>query len=194
MNGLCNTANILSVNLRRSMEHISLEPLNTAQLEALREIGRTTFLETFGERNSAENMAQYLEQGFAREKVKAELENKSSLFYGALKGGQLIAYLKLNLGPAQTELQDPASLEIERIYVLQAFHGTGVGQLLYDKAIEVALEHKLDYIWLGVWEENKRAIRFYEKNGFTTFDQHIFRVGEEEQTDLMMRKELRQLI
>lgn len=173
------------------MEQINIEPLNTAQLEALREIGRTTFLETFGDRNSAENMVQYLEQGFAREKIIAELENKSSLFYGVEKDKQLIAYLKLNLGPAQTELQDPVSLEIERIYVLQAFHGTGVGQLLYDKAIEVALEHKLDYIWLGVWEENKRAIRFYEKNGFVTFDQHIFRVGEEEQTDLMMKKILR---
>lgn len=173
------------------MEPINIEPLNTIQLESVREIGRTTFLETFGARNSVENMAQYLEEGFAREKIKAELENKNSLFYGVKKDGQLIAYLKLNFGPAQTELQDPVSLEIERIYVLQAFHGTGVGQLLYDKAIEVALEHKLEYIWLGVWEENKRAIRFYKKNGFVAFDQHIFRVGEEEQTDLMMKKVLR---
>ena len=79
-------------------------------------------------------------------------------------------------------------MEIERIYVLQAFHGTGLGQRLYDKAIEIALQYQLDYVWLGVWEENKRAIRFYEKNGFVTFSRHIFRVGEEEQTDLMMKK------
>ncbi|RYE00194.1 MAG: GNAT family N-acetyltransferase [Sphingobacteriales bacterium] len=173
------------------MEPISIERLNIAHLEALQHIGRTTFLETFGERNSAGNMAQYLEQGFATTKIKAELENEHSLFYAAAKNKQLIAYLKLNFGPAQTELQDPASLEIERIYVVQAFHGTGVGALLYDRAIEIALQHQLDYIWLGVWEENKRAIRFYEKNGFVTFDRHLFRVGEEEQTDLMMKKVLR---
>ncbi len=174
------------------MEPVTIEPLGKGQLEALLQIGRTTFLETFGERNSAENMAQYLEQGFAPGKIKAELENEYCLFYGLEKGGQLIAYLKLNFGPAQTELKDPASLEIERIYVLQAFHGTGVGQLLYNKAIEVAQQHQLDYLWLGVWEENKRAIRFYEKNGFVTFSQHIFRVGAEEQTDLMMKKQLKE--
>lgn len=172
------------------MEHISIEQLNVAHAEPLRQIGRDTFLETFGARNTAENMAQYLEQGFAPEKIKSELENEYSLFYAAVNEGQLIAYLKLNLGPAQTELKDPAGLEIERIYVLQAFHGTGVGQLLYDKAIEVAREHQQNYVWLGVWEENKRAIRFYEKNGFVPFSQHIFRVGAEEQTDLMMKKVL----
>ncbi len=170
------------------MEHISIEPLNSVNLEPLCQIGRDTFLETFGARNTAENMAQYLDQGFAPGKIMSELENEYSLFYGAFNEGQLIAYLKLNLGPAQTELKDPAGLEIERIYVLKAFHGTGVGQLLYDKAIEVALQHQLDYLWLGVWEENKRAIRFYEKNGFVTFSQHIFRVGAEAQTDLMMKK------
>lgn len=172
------------------MEYIRIEPLKSVNLEALRQIGRDTFLETFGARNTAENMAQYLEDGFAPEKVKLELENEYSLFYGAFNEGQLIAYLKLNLGPAQTELKDPAGLEIERIYVLQAFHGTGVGQLLYDKAIEVARQHQLDYVWLGVWEENKRAIRFYEKNGFVPFSQHVFWVGAEAQTDLMMKKVL----
>lgn len=174
------------------MEPVNIKQLGKGQLEALLQIGRTTFLETFGARNSAENMAQYLEQGFAPEKMEAELENEHSLFYGAVEGEQLIAYLKLNCGPAQTELNDPRSLEIERIYVLQAFHGTGLGQRLYDKAIEVAQQHQLDYLWLGVWEENKRAIRFYEKNGFATFDQHIFRVGAEEQTDLMMKKHLKE--
>src|SRR5690606_28228791 len=103
-------------------------------------------------RNTAENMAQYLEQGFAPEKMKSELANEYSLLYAAVNEGQFIAYLKLNLGPAQTELKDQVGLEIERIYVLQAFQGTGVGQLLYDKAIEVALQHQLDYLWLGVWE------------------------------------------
>ncbi|MNF16430.1 Protease synthase and sporulation negative regulatory protein PAI 1 [compost metagenome] len=54
--------------------------------------------------------------------------------------------------------------------------------------MEVAVQEQVLYIWLGVWEENKRALRFYEKNGFTVFDKHIFRLGNDEQTDLMMKK------
>ena len=58
----------------------------------------------------------------------------------------------------------------------------------YSKALEVAGEFGKTYVWLGVWEENPRAIRFYEKNGFVVFDKHIFRMGNDEQTDLMMKK------
>ncbi len=83
------------------------------------------------------------------------------------------------------------ALEIERIYVLQEFHGQRVGQVLYEKAIELAQERGLDYIWLGVWEKNARALRFYEKNGFEPFDRHIFKLGDDEQTDIMVKKVLK---
>ena len=99
-----------------------------------------------------------------------------------------MGYLKLNGGNSQTELKDERTLEIERIYVLSSWYGKQVGQLLYNKAIEVALELNADYIWLGVWEENQRAIRFYERNGFVAFDKHIFRLGDDEQTDIMMKR------
>ncbi|MNE89030.1 Protease synthase and sporulation negative regulatory protein PAI 1 [compost metagenome] len=79
---------------------------------------------------------------------------------------------------------------MERIYVLQEFLGKKVGQLLIDKALEVAALQNVKFVWLGVWEENYRAIRFYEKNGFIIFDKHIFRLGNDEQTDLMMRREV----
>lgn len=94
----------------------------------------------------------------------------------------------MNSGNAQTELQDETSLEIERIYVKSSHHGKKVGQLLYDKALSVTKEQQKAYIWLGVWEENLRAVNFYKKNGFVEFDKHIFRLGNEEQTDLMMKK------
>ena len=77
-------------------------------------------------------------------------------------------------------------MEIERIYVLKDFQGMKVGKMLFDKAIENARNMGLDLVWLGVWEKNIRAISFYEKNGFTVFNKHIFRLGNEEQIDLMM--------
>ena len=96
----------------------------------------------------------------------------------------------MNFGQSQTELQDDKALEIERIYVLKEFHGKNVGQILYNKAIEIAKQNKADYVWLGVWEENPRAIAFYKKNGFVEFDKHIFKLGDDEQTDIMMKLKL----
>ncbi|MBP7822091.1 MAG: GNAT family N-acetyltransferase, partial [Saprospiraceae bacterium] len=102
----------------------------------------------------------------------------------------VIGYLKLNFGSSQTELQDEKALEIERIYVSKEYHGKSVGQLLYDMAIQIAKQKNADYVWLGVWEENPRAINFYKKNGFVAFDKHIFKLGDDEQTDIMMKLKL----
>ena len=159
-------------------------------LAALQQIGRQTFFETFATSNTAENMQQYLEEGFSNEKLNNELNNPNSVFYFALDNDNVIGYLKLNFGSSQTELQEGSAMEIERIYVLQDYHGKKVGQVLYDKAIEIAKEKQIGYVWLGVWEENPRAIRFYKKNGFVEFDKHIFRLGDDEQTDIMMKLDL----
>jgi ribosomal protein S18 acetylase RimI-like enzyme len=105
----------------------------------------------------------------------------------------VIGYLKLNKGGSQTELKDNDALEIERIYVLKEFHGKKVGQMLFEKAIQIAKEQNAEFVWLGVWEENKRAIQFYTKNGFVEFDQHVFVLGDEPQTDIMMKLQLNKI-
>jgi ribosomal protein S18 acetylase RimI-like enzyme len=76
---------------------------------------------------------------------------------------------------------------VQRIYVLQNFHGKNIGQLLLDEVKKIAQTTGVDYIWLGVWEENHRALQFYTKNGFVVFDKHVFKMGNDEQTDLLMR-------
>ena len=155
-------------------------------LKILNEIGKRTFIETFASENSSENMTEYLESAFTTEKLMSELTNINSEFYFAEMEGEVVGYLKVNFNDSQTELKVSNALEIERIYVLKEFHGKKVGQILYDKAIEIAKNKSLNNVWLGVWEQNPRAIRFYEKNGFKVFDKHIFRLGNEEQIDLMM--------
>jgi len=172
------------------MNEIQINKIGIEQIEQLQQIGRQTFSETFAESNTAENMAKYLEEAYAHEKLKAELSDPNSVFYFAMMGQDVIGYLKLNFGASQTELNHNDALEIERIYVAKAFHGKKVGQLLFDTAIQVAKEQHLAYIWLGVWENNKRAIQFYTKNGFIEFDQHVFVLGDEAQTDLMMKLQL----
>ncbi|MNS33176.1 Protease synthase and sporulation negative regulatory protein PAI 1 [compost metagenome] len=173
------------------MKPITIIKVTISDINELQKIGRQTFQETFSESNSEENMKSYLEDGFSEEKLTTELNNENSEFYFAKIDNEVIGYLKVNFGESQTELKDNKALEIERIYVSKEFHGKSVGQLLYNKAIEVAKQKNAEYVWLGVWEENPRAISFYKKNGFVEFDKHIFRLGDDEQTDIMMKLNLK---
>ena len=172
------------------MESIEIKKVTLNDIDQLQKIGRQTFYETFSVVNTEENLKKYLDEGFSIEILTAELNNKNSEFYFAKLDNNVIGYLKLNFGQSQTELQDDKALEIERIYVLKEFHGKNVGQLLYDKAIQIAREKSADYMWLGVWEENPRAINFYKKNGFVEFDKHVFKLGNDKQTDIMMKLQL----
>ena len=173
------------------MANISILEATINDLELLQKIGRQTFSETFAASNSLENMTKYLEEGFSSEKLLGELTNINAAFYIARSEMEVVGYLKLNFGQSQTELKDIKALEIERIYVLQEFQGKNIGQLLYEKAKQVATEKNAEYVWLGVWEENEKAIKFYTKNGFVAFDKHIFKLGDDEQTDIMMKLTLK---
>jgi ribosomal protein S18 acetylase RimI-like enzyme len=166
---------------------IIIKKIIIKDLAQLQKIGISTFSETFAEHNTKEDLEKYLKESFAADKLIAELENPDAAFYFAEVDDTVIGYLKINFGDAQTELKDNKSVEIERIYVLQAYHGKKIGQLLFNKAIEIAKEHQAHYVWLGVWEENHRALQFYKKNGFVQFDTHIFKLGNDEQTDIMMK-------
>ena len=172
------------------MDNFEIKKVTIKDIDQLQKIGRQTFEETFSESNTEENLKTYLDKGFSTEKMTAELHDKNSVFYFVTRDNNVIGYLKLNFGASQTELKDQKALEIERIYVLNQFQGKKVGQMLYDKAIEVARKKNMDYIWLGVWEKNQKAISFYKKNGFTPFDSHIFKLGNDEQTDIMMKLKL----
>jgi ribosomal protein S18 acetylase RimI-like enzyme len=172
------------------MNNIDLKRVTLNDIDQLQGIGRQTFFETFSAGNTEENMKKYLEEGFTVEKLTTELNDGNSEFYFASLNNKVIGYLKLNFGQSQTEIKEDKALEIERIYVLKEYHGKKVGQILYDKAIQIARLKNADYVWLGVWEENPRAINFYKKNGFIEFDKHIFKLGDDEQTDIMMKLKL----
>ena len=171
----------------RDMENIATKKLTLSDLHPLQEISRQTFSETFSAVNTEENIKKYLDEGFSTSKITDELNDKNAEFYFATVANKVIGYLKINFGESQTELKDDKAVEIERIYVLKEFHGKKAGQILYEKAIEVAKQKDADYVWLGVWEENPRAIHFYRKNGFVEFDKHMFKLGDDEQTDIMMK-------
>ncbi len=169
---------------------MKIRKINIDDLEALRNLSIQTFMETFEEVNTEEDMQKYLDENLSIEKLKTELENVNSEFYFAENNDEILGYLKLNFKDAQTEKLEENHFEIERIYVLKAFLGQKIGQILFDKAIEIGREKNLEYVWLGVWEENHRAIRFYGKNGFEIFGKHDFVLGKDVQTDLLMKMKI----
>ncbi|MGE5397996.1 MAG: GNAT family N-acetyltransferase [Chitinophagales bacterium] len=159
-------------------------------IHTLRDFSYRTYNETFAHMNTPSNIQAYLEQSFNITKLNDELSDSNSLFYFLYADGELAGYLKLNESPAQTDINDIQSLEIERIYVSIEFQGKGLGDVLMNKAIDIANMRKKLYVWLGVWEKNDKAIMFYKKNGFYEVGIHSFFMGEEEQTDFLMRKNL----
>lgn len=169
---------------------MKIRKINIDDLETLRYLSIQTFKETFEEVNTEEDMQKYLDENLSIEKLKTELENPNSEFYFAENNDEILGYLKLNFKDAQTEKLEENHFEIERIYVLKAFLGQKIGQILFNKAIEIGREKNLEFVWLGVWEENHRAIRFYGKNGFEIFGKHDFVLGEDVQKDLLMKLNL----
>lgn len=161
--------------------------ISVKDVETLRSLSIQTFTETFAGQNTESDMQKYIAEKLSIETLSAELNNPGSEFYFIRSGNEVMGYLKLNSGSAQTEKNNAGSLEIERIYVLKKYHGKGLGYLLLKKAIAIGREKQDAYIWLGVWEENTKAIAFYHKNGFTAYGKHLFKLGNDQQTDLMMK-------
>jgi ribosomal protein S18 acetylase RimI-like enzyme len=168
--------------------NLIIQPVELSQLQALRSISINTFVEAFEADNTEENMQRYILESLSETKLREELSNQYSAFYFALQDDVMVGYLKINFADAQSDVRDAESMEIERIYVYKSHHGKHVGQALLDFAMNCANEKKLQYVWLGVWEHNPRAIRFYEKNGFTVFGNHAFKLGDDEQTDVLMKR------
>ncbi|YCA45660.1 GNAT family N-acetyltransferase [Bacillus sp. JZ8] len=169
---------------------INIKKCTFEDLRKLQEISYETFNETFKHQNSPENMEAYLEKAFNLEQVEKELSNTSSHFFFVYVDNEIAGYLKVNTDDAQSEEMGDESLEIERIYIKNNFQKQGLGKYLFNKAIDMAIEHNKKKIWLGVWEKNENALIFYKRMGFVQTGAHSFYMGDEEQVDFIMVKTL----
>jgi diamine N-acetyltransferase len=161
-----------------------------ADIDVLITIGKQTFFETFEGTASDENLQKYLDSTFTTSRLTDEIRCEGSFFYLLTANDEVIGYMKVNIGEAQNEFRYSDSFEIERLYIVKSWWGKTAGNTLFDYAIRLAKQMNIQMIWLGVWEHNARAIRFYEKYGFEVFGRHPFAVGEDVQTDLLMRMHL----
>lgn len=159
-----------------------------ADAELIADISRQTFYETFAADNKKEDMDKFFNEQFTRGKLMMEVGRPGLTFYLAYVGNEVAGYLKLR-EPFPNSKTLP-SVEIARIYALKKFIGHGVGKALMQKSIEFARQKNKKRIWLGVWEKNDRAIKFYQQWGFEKFSEHNFLLGNDLQTDWLMVKNL----
>lgn len=170
--------------------NINIRQATVNDAAQLLHIATTTFTEAFAAQNTEEDLRDYLQKHLYLEKIREELEHPGATFFLAFDGEDLIGYTKLNSGAAQTEPQGDDALEIERIYILAAYYGKDVGRQLLDTGFRYARDKGYKKIWLGVWEENQRALAFYKKEGFEAFGEHVFMLGASKQTDMLMQRML----
>jgi len=170
--------------------NVIIKEIPLEHLDALLKLSRRTFINSYAHLNDPVNFQVFIDKRFNPERIRNEWENPSSSFFGMYKYNALIALLKVNLTPAQTNDRFPDSLEIERIYIQKEHKRNGYGKVLIDYAENLAKEHGISQIWLGVWSKNPAAIKFYEYCGFKKLGEHIFKVGNEEQIDFLFVKKL----
>ncbi|WP_203334462.1 GNAT family N-acetyltransferase [Planococcus beigongshangi] len=159
-------------------------------VKELQKISVITFTETFEEHNTQEHIKAYLDKAFSIPQMEKELANPFSRFFFVTADGQVAGYLKVNENDAQTEDMGEDAFEIERIYISRAFQKHGLGKHLMERALELAAGLGKKKLWLGVWEHNDNAISFYQKKGFVKTAEHSFFMGDDEQIDWIMVKEL----
>lgn len=169
---------------------IEVKECTVEDLQMLQKVSVETFRDTFQDQNTEEDLYNYLEKAYNTKQLTSELLNQQSEFYFVFNGNDLAGYLKININEAQSETKGEDTLEIERIYVLPQFKGKGLGKILIQQAVERAQIHQKTNIWLGVWEHNHAALAFYKKLGFVQTGSHSFFMGEDEQTDLILTKNL----
>jgi len=160
--------------------------------ELLTDLAYTTFWDAFHDhpKNAPHDLEAYMQEAFSVEHIRSELEDAESVFLVAEMDGELAGYAKLIFESTEPDIIAEWPVELSRLYSHQKFLGRGVGQALMDACFARAKETGRDVIWLGVWEYNPRAQRFYEKNGFRLVGKHTFLLGSDPQTDLLMQKNI----
>ncbi|PZR22179.1 MAG: GNAT family N-acetyltransferase [Flavobacterium psychrophilum] len=173
------------------MQNCILLKADERHVEMLRNLSITTFTATYAQYNTEANMQSYIATEFSVEKLLEVINSTSSTFYFAMEGHEAIGFIKINYAPSQTDLNDPKSLELERIYVSAQHQGKKTGQFLLDAARDIAVKNNFDYLWLGVWDKNTNAQKFYAKNGFIAFGTHDFMLGDDRQKDILLKLQLK---
>lgn len=169
---------------------LHIRPAHLDDAESLALLAERTFRDSFALDNTIENIEAYVRDAFSPSRLQSELIDPGNLFLLAFFQGQdrPAGYAKLRSGTPDPSVKGPSPVELERIYVDRGAHGQGMGAALMRTCLETARSWGHKTLWLGVWERNARAISFYERWAFEVVGEHVFRLGTDEQRDLVMER------
>ncbi|MCU0419287.1 MAG: GNAT family N-acetyltransferase [Cyclobacteriaceae bacterium] len=159
-------------------------------LPALQRLAIQTYRDTFDGTASEEDTRLLLERAYHRDQLTAELHEPGSVLYHAFAGSTLVGFLRMRENNEVEHLLGPCTYELQRLYIDKAFHGKKLAHQLMTVALAEAEKRNVDWLWLGVWERNVRAQRFYARWGFERFSEHTFWVGNDPQIDWLFRKRI----
>lgn len=169
--------------------NLSYKICELEDLEVLVEISRNTFIDAFEKDNDPDDFRHYINEAFGAVSLKEQLKDPNSVFYFVFMDSDLVGYFKLNWSSAQTERFDDG-IELERIYVIPLHQNKGFGNTILQYVITLVRSRGFIFLWLGVWQKNESAVRFYERHGFIKFSTHPYFIGKDEQTDWLMKLDL----
>jgi ribosomal protein S18 acetylase RimI-like enzyme len=171
---------------------IRIIEVQVEQMPLLQKLAMETFEESFGAFNTEADMASYLKKQFSSEQLHREFNDATSRFYFICEMDRMAGYIKTKLEKAgSNEKSEPVRMEIERFYILKEWQNRGFGSIVLKELQSLAEKDNITQIFLGVWEHNTAAQRFYTRHGFERVGEHIFQLGDDAQTDFILCKELK---
>lgn len=177
-------------------QQLSIRYATPSDRDDLLRLSINSFRDTFADENNTSDINQYLKETFSPSQMEAELKDSRNTFLLAFSedsagaGTALVGYSKLHTGTPEKEITGLAPIEISRLYLDSAFIGQGLGSKLMQACLDEAKKQGCQTVWLGVWEHNTRALRFYQRWGFEAVGTHAFQMGTDAQTDFIMQRAL----
>ena len=174
------------------MTDITMRRITPEDVPALSFISKETFYDTFTGTCTSEDMEDFLEKYYNEKTLFDEISNSGIEFYFGEAGGTPVGYLSFKEEISEfEEINKRKALELKRFYVSKKYHGKGIAQKMISFFIDRAIHERCEAVFLGVWEFNYRAQKFYSKHGFNLTDhKHDFPIGNTPQMDVYMIKYL----
>ncbi len=172
------------------MSEVTIRRGTASDAELLAELGARTFTEAFGADNRPEDLESHLAATYGAAQQGAELADPRSTILIAEIERTAVGYAMLYVREPPGGIAGDEPIELARLYVIREQLGRGAGEALMRACLDEARGAGHRTIWLGVWERNPRAIRFYRRWEFREVGTHVFHVGADPQNDIVMSRAL----
>jgi ribosomal protein S18 acetylase RimI-like enzyme len=169
---------------------IEIREAKANDIEELREVAISSYNDTFAAYNTPENMEAYFNDAYSLQNLTKELGEANSKLLLAIEHNRIVGFVRLRECDEVNDKLGNNTIELQRLYVLTEAQGKAVGKILLQSALQYAAEKKYEWMWLGVWERNFKAQKFYSQYGFEKFSEHTFWQGDDPQIDWLLKKKL----